>query len=103
MEAKTESVTVTKAQLSALMARLDSLESENTQLKAKPAAAAPRPIAERNLDEVLAATSTLTGMNAQARTFSTGSRGYYCSGKIKIAGKTYQASCNLVELGSKPK
>ena len=32
--------------------------------------------------------------------FSTGSRGFNANGKITFGGKTYQASINLVEVGS---
>jgi len=39
---------------------------------------------------------------AVEKTFSTGSRGYYGSGKIEIAGKRYQIGVNIVEIGSKP-
>ena len=39
---------------------------------------------------------------ATEKTFSTGSRGYYGSGKVEIAGKRYQVSINIVEIGSKP-
>lgn len=34
--------------------------------------------------------------------FSTGSRGYYGGGKIIVDNKSYQVSCNIVEIGSKP-
>jgi hypothetical protein len=39
---------------------------------------------------------------AAEKTFSTGSRGYYGTGKIEIAGKRYQVGVNIVEIGSKP-
>jgi hypothetical protein len=39
---------------------------------------------------------------AVEKTFKTGSRGYYGSGKIEIAGKRYQVGVNIVEIGSKP-
>src|SRR5260370_28776630 len=39
---------------------------------------------------------------AVEKTFSTGSRGYYGSGKIEIAGKRYQIGVNIVEISSKP-
>jgi hypothetical protein len=39
---------------------------------------------------------------AVEKTFSTGSRGYYGTGKIEIAGKRYQIGVNIVEIGSKP-
>ena len=38
------------------------------------------------------------------REFKTGSRGYFVSGKVNgTDGKRYQVSCNIVEIGSKPK
>jgi hypothetical protein len=33
--------------------------------------------------------------------FKTGSKGFYGSAKLAIAGKSYQAQCQLVEIGSK--
>lgn len=39
---------------------------------------------------------------ADARTFSSGSRGYFTSGKVTIGGKRFQCSVNVVEIGSKP-
>ena len=41
---------------------------------------------------------------AMERTFSSGSRGYYGSGKVfdPATGKRYQVSVTLVEIGSKP-
>jgi len=33
--------------------------------------------------------------------FKTGSRGFFGNAKIAIAGKNYQAQCQLVEIGSK--
>lgn len=50
----------------------------------------------------VALSDALAGQSAEARTFSTGSRGFYFGGKVVIAGKRYQASVNLVEIGSKP-
>lgn len=38
---------------------------------------------------------------ANEKVFSTGSRGFYGQSKIEIAGKRYQASVQLVEIGSK--
>lgn len=43
----------------------------------------------------------IASIPANARTFSTGSRGYGANGKIEINGKRYQCSLNLVEIGSK--
>ena len=40
---------------------------------------------------------------AASRTFKTGSKGFYASGKVMIDGKMYQCSTNVVEIGSKPK
>ena len=40
---------------------------------------------------------------AAKRDFSTGSRGYYGSGKVLIDGKMHQVSMNVVEIGSKLK
>jgi len=42
-------------------------------------------------------------VNAKAKDFNTGSRGYYISGKIEMDGKRYQLGGNLVEINSKPK
>lgn len=39
---------------------------------------------------------------AGRKTFSTGSVGYYASGKIMIDGQAYQCSVNLTLVGSKP-
>mgnify|MGYP001587548054 FL=1 len=41
---------------------------------------------------------------AMERTFSSGSRGFYGSGKVfdPTSGKRYQTSVTLVEIGSKP-
>ena len=36
------------------------------------------------------------------KTFSTGSRGYYGTGKMVAAGKKYQIGIQVVEIGSKP-
>jgi len=48
--------------------------------------------------------SVLGTLFADERTFSTGSRGFYASGKVQDAdGKRYQISANIVEIGSKPK
>ena len=38
-----------------------------------------------------------------AKTFSTGSRGFNGSGKMLAGNKNYQVSINCVEIGSKPK
>lgn len=38
---------------------------------------------------------------AAEKTFRTGSRGYYATGKVEIDGKRYQAQLQLVEIGSK--
>jgi hypothetical protein len=35
--------------------------------------------------------------------FKTGSKGYYGTGKMVAAGKRYQISIQVVEIGSKPK
>jgi hypothetical protein len=37
------------------------------------------------------------------KNFKTGSRGYYGTGKMVAAGKRYQISIQVVEIGSKPK
>lgn len=42
-------------------------------------------------------------VEAKARVFSTGSRGYMIYGKITIDGKRHQITGNAVEIGSKPK
>ena len=41
-------------------------------------------------------------MSAPGKLFKTGSKGYYSSGKLEFNGKRYQASVQLVEIGSKP-
>jgi hypothetical protein len=46
---------------------------------------------------------TLAVMTVTAKTFKTGSRGFYANGKVEIDGKRYQAQIQLVEIGSKPK
>ena len=38
-----------------------------------------------------------------AKTFSTGSKGFNASGKLPVGDKNYQVSVNCVEIGSKPK
>lgn len=40
---------------------------------------------------------------AASKTFSTGSIGFWAGGKVELNGKKYQISCNIVEIGSKPK
>ena len=42
-------------------------------------------------------------LTATKRTFSTGSKGYYGSGKVIVNGKLHQVSMNVVEIGSKGK
>lgn len=42
-------------------------------------------------------------IKAKEKVFTTGSRGYYISGKIEMDGKRFQLGGNLVEIGSKPK
>jgi hypothetical protein len=37
------------------------------------------------------------------KNFKTGSKGYYGTGKMVAAGKKYQISIQVVEIGSKPK
>jgi hypothetical protein len=39
---------------------------------------------------------------ANAKTFSTGSKGFFGSGKLVIDGKKYQTQVQMVEIGSKP-
>lgn len=41
-------------------------------------------------------------MVADKRQFSTGSLGYYASGKVIIGGVQYQVGLNLTAIGSKP-
>lgn len=38
-----------------------------------------------------------------AKTFSTGSKGFNGTGKMLVGDKNYQISINCVEIGSKPK
>lgn len=42
-------------------------------------------------------------VNAKGKDFTTGSKGYYISGKIEMDGKRYQLGGNLVEIHSKKK
>lgn len=50
--------------------------------------------------EVAGGTTTLS---AEARTFKTGSRGFYGQGKVQATdGRRFQISVNIVEIGSKP-
>lgn len=42
-------------------------------------------------------------LNADAKNFKTGSRGFFGMGKIQIGEKRYQVQVQLVEIGSKPK
>jgi len=44
---------------------------------------------------------TLGTQTLNAKTFSTGSRGFHTQGKVEIAGKRYQMNLMLVEIGSK--
>lgn len=39
---------------------------------------------------------------AQPKTFSTGSTGYFASGKLETAQGKYQVTCSIVLVGSKP-
>jgi hypothetical protein len=55
-------------------------------------------------DFQIAATTLANDAQASGeRTFSTGSRGFRSQGKVVIDGKRYQATMQLVEIGSKPK
>lgn len=51
-----------------------------------------------------AITVTMEGntLGAEYRTFSSGSQGYYATGKVYIGGKKFQVSCSVVLVGSKP-
>ena len=42
-------------------------------------------------------------MMAEEKTFKTGSRGFFGTGKMQIGEKRYQVQVQLVEIGSKPK
>ncbi len=42
-------------------------------------------------------------ISLEAKTFKTGSRGFFGNGKIPINGKRYQGNMMLVEIGSKKK
>ena len=89
------------AMLQQMQAALAKTQAENAALKA----AGPKPkvpLQVRTEAEVIAASKVICGTEAAARTFSTGSRGYYGSGKVEINGKKYQCSVSLVECGSKP-
>lgn len=39
---------------------------------------------------------------ANAKTFSSGSRGFWAGEKVTLDGKRYQVSLSIVEIGSKP-
>lgn len=41
-------------------------------------------------------------LTADARTFKTGSTGYWAGGKVTLAGARYQVSVSIVKIGSKP-
>ena len=41
-------------------------------------------------------------LEAEPKQFKTGSKGYYGTGKLNNDGKRYQASVQLIEIGSKP-
>ena len=51
-------------------------------------------------------TNLVTGKSsdliANAKHFSTGSKGFWAGGKVEVNGVRYQVSCNIVEIGSKP-
>lgn len=40
--------------------------------------------------------------NAEQKNFSTGSRGFFASGKMDVEGKKHQCGFNIIEVGSKP-
>jgi hypothetical protein len=47
---------------------------------------------------------TVVGMLvANAKVFSTGSQGFFGTGKLQIGEKKYQCQVQMVEIGSKPK
>jgi hypothetical protein len=46
---------------------------------------------------------TLITLELDAKTFSTGSRGYRGQGKVTMHGKKFQVQVQAVEVGSKPK
>ena len=46
---------------------------------------------------------TLITLEMEAKTFSTGSRGYRGQGKVTMDGRKYQLQVQAVEVGSKPK
>jgi hypothetical protein len=46
---------------------------------------------------------TVAKFVVNAKTFSTGSKGFYGNGKVQIGDKQYQVQAQLVEIGSKPK
>lgn len=43
-----------------------------------------------------------TKMSGDFRKFSSGSKGYYISGKVMIDGVKCQVGCNIIIIGSKP-
>ena len=46
---------------------------------------------------------TLMTLELDAKTFSTGSRGYRGQGKVTMDGKKFQVQVQAVEIGSRPK
>lgn len=58
-------------------------------------------------EQVDIATVTLSGEKQNfimdKKDFKTGSKGFYASGKMVVAGKKYQVNIQAVEIGSKPK
>ena len=46
--------------------------------------------------------TTIGMLDADSKTFRSGSKGFYGNGKMTIDGKKYQVMTTLVEIGSKP-
>ena len=46
--------------------------------------------------------NTVGMLLANAKTFSTGSKGFFGTGKIQVGEKKYQCQIQMVEIGSKP-
>ena len=82
--------------------KLARLERENAAMRADIAANEPG-----NAPDALDIRFEANGKQifsdmAVRKNFSSGSRGYYAGGKMTIAGKRYQLTCSIVEIGSKP-
>jgi hypothetical protein len=53
-------------------------------------------------DQVLTAVQELVADRFDAKTFSSGNRGYFAGGKVEAGGHRYQVTLNVVDLGEAP-